>query len=54
MSMQRAKAGALGALVLVVLNLVFDFFTYPIFASYGFKFLSIDHPLFYFVTTTII
>lgn len=54
MNMKRLRAGALGALVLVVLSLVFDVITYPIFASYGFKMLTIDRPLYYFVTTTII
>jgi hypothetical protein len=52
--MKRLSAGAIGGLVLVVLSLVFDFVTYPIFASYGFKMLTITDPLFYFVTTAII
>lgn len=54
MDMKRLRAGAIGGLVLVLLSLVFDFVTYPIFANYGFKLLTIVNPLYYFVTTALI
>ncbi len=52
--MERARAGVIGALMLVVMNLIFDIISFPTYAEFGFKFLSIQNPLYYFVTTTII
>lgn len=54
MRMERARAGLIGALVLVVINLIFDLLTFPTYASYGYKYLRITEPFYYFVTTVII
>ena len=52
--MERARAGLIGAMILVVVNLIFDLLTFPVYATYGFKFLRITDPLYYFITTVIL
>lgn len=52
--MERARAGVIGAIVLVLVNLIFDMFSFPTYAMYGYKYLRIANPLYYFVVTVLL